>query len=188
MEMTKPYLKCLLLAGLIGTSLISSAQSSKWKFDYIGVEAGAYFPKSQLLKDRFGSTILRVGLTPVMIKRQKDWIPSFELGYIGATGHGDHMAVIPLTIGMQKSFGDPKEQTVPFVRIGAGLAYFDYDLTRDDLSTAKGHKFGAVTALEAGFLSGSRFRASVRYYLMSKQSGVDFSGFLISATFGAFKI
>jgi hypothetical protein len=188
MEMTKPLLKCLFVGGLLGASLLANAQSSKWKFDYIGIEAGAYFPQSQLLKDRFGSTILRLGITPVMIKRQKDWVPSFEIGYIGARGHGDHMAIFPLTVGVQKSFGDPAQSTVPFVRAGAGAAYFDYDLTKDDLSTVRGHKIGAVTAFEAGFISGTRFRASVRYYLMPKQSGVDFSGVLISATFGAFKL
>ena len=80
------------------------------------------------------------------------------------------------------------QSTVPFVRAGAGLSYFDYDITRDDLTKAKGHKFGAVTSLEAGFQSSNRFRASVRYYLFPTQSGVDFSGFLISASFGVFKL
>jgi len=186
--MTKSVLKCFLLAGLVAASVAANAQSNKWKFDYIGLDAGAYFPKSSLLKDRFGDTIFRVGLTPMMIKRQKDWVPSFEIGYIGARGHGDHMNVIPLTIGAQKSFGDPTQSTVPFVRAGAGLSYFDYDITRDDLTKAKGHKFGAVTSLEAGFQSSNRFRASVRYYLFPTQSGVDFSGFLISASFGVFKL
>lgn len=187
--MSKALLKCFCLAALVGSSLIASAQNStKFKFDYIGIEAGAYFPKSKLLRDRFGDTIFRVGITPVMIKRQKDWVPSFEIGFMGATGHGDHFGVFPLTVGIQKSFGNPDEDTVPFVRAGAGVAYFDYDLTKPDLTTVRGHKFGPVTALEAGFLSGKRFRASVRYYLFSKQSGVEFSGFLISATYGAFKI
>jgi len=187
--MSKGLLKGLFLAGLVAVSLVASAQSSpKFKFDYIGIEAGAYFPKSHLLRDRFGDSIFRVGITPVMIKRQKDWVPSFEVGFMGATGHGDHFGVFPLTVGIQKTFGDASQSTVPFIRAGAGVAYFDYHLTKDDLSTVRGHKFGGVTALEAGFQSGSRFRASARYYLMTKQSGVDFSGFLISATFGAFKI
>lgn len=186
--MSKALLKCFCLAGLVGASFIANAQSGKFKFDYIGVEAGAYFPKSALLKDRFGDSIFRVGITPVMIKRQKDWVPSFEIGFMGSSGHGDHFGVFPLTVGVQKSFGDPEVDTVPFVRAGAGLAYFDYDLTKADLSNVRGHKFGGVTALEAGFLSGKRFRASVRYYLFAKQDGVDFSGVLISATFGAFKI
>jgi hypothetical protein len=186
--MSKIFLKCFCLAGLVAASFVANAQSGKFKFDYIGIEAGAYFPKSHLLRDRFGDSIFRVGITPVMIKRQRDWVPSFEVGFMGATGHGDRFGVFPLTVGVQKSFGNPDESTVPFVRAGAGFAYFDYDITRDDLTNASGRKFGGVTALEAGFLSGHRFRASVRYYLMTKQSGIDFSGLLISATFGAFKL
>lgn len=187
--MSKVLFKCICLTGLLGAGMFANAQNSmKFKFDYIGIEAGAYFPKSKLLRDRFGDTIFRVGVTPMMIKRQKDWVPSFEIGYMGARGHGDHFGVYPLTVGIQKSFGNPDENTVPFIRAGAGVAYFDYDLTKPDLTTVRGHKFGPVTALEAGFISGKNFRASARYYLFSKESGVEFSGFLISATFGAFKI
>jgi hypothetical protein len=187
--MTKSVLKTFLMGGLLAASIAANAQSSsKWKFDYIGLDAGVYMPQSSLLRDRFGSSVFRVGLTPMMIKHQKDWVPSFEVGYIGAKGHGDHMNVFPLTIGAQKTFGDPTKETVPFIRGGAGIAYFDYDITRADLSVAKGHRFGAVTALEAGVQSSNRFRASVRYYLFTKQSHVDFSGLLISASFGLFKI
>jgi hypothetical protein len=185
--MSKALFKCFCLTLLVAASVLANAQS-KFKFDYIGVEAGAFFPKSHLLRDRFGDSIFRIGITPVMIKRQKDWVPSFEVGFMGATGHGDHFGVFPLTVGVQKSFGDPNQSTVPFIRAGAGAAYFDYKLTNPDLSESRGHKFGGVTALEAGFISGHRFKASVRYYLFQKQSGVDFSGFLISGTIGAFKI
>ena len=187
--MSKHLLKCVCLAGLVGVSMLASAQNSmRFKFDYIGVEGGAFFPSSSLLRDRFGSTIVRVGLTPVMIKRQKDWVPSFEIGFMGASGNGDHFGVFPLTVGVQKTFGDPTQTTVPFIRAGAGVAYFDYHLTKNDLSEVSGHKFGAATALEAGILSGKNFRASVRYYLFSKESGVQFNGFLISATVGVFKL
>jgi hypothetical protein len=185
--MSKGFLKCVCLAGLVGVSVLASAQS-KFKFDYIGIEAGAYFPKSSLLRDRFGDTILRVGFSPMMIKRQKDWVPSFEIGFMGASGNGDRFGVYPLTVGMQKSFGDPASKTVPFIRAGAGVAYFDYDITKEDLTNVRSHKFGGVTAFEAGVINGDRFRASVRYYLFSKQEGVDFSGVLISASFGAFKL
>src|SRR5437016_4839929 len=110
MEMSKGLLKCFCLAALVGASFIANAQSGmKFKFDYIGIEAGAYFPKSHLLRDRFGDSIFRVGITPVMIKRQKDWVPSFEVGFMGASGNGDHFGVFPLTVGVQKSFGDPNE-------------------------------------------------------------------------------
>src|SRR5690348_10995761 len=108
MEMSKFSFRCLCLAGLLGTSLVANAQNgTKWKFDYIGVEAGVYRPQSQVLRDRFGETIVRFGLTPVMIRRTQDWRPSFEIGFMGARGHGDHFGVFPLTIGVQKSFGDP---------------------------------------------------------------------------------
>lgn len=186
--MNKVFIKGLCFAGLLGASLVANADDNKWKFDYIGLEGGVYYPQSHLLRDRFGSTIVRVGLTPTMIRRTPDWRPSFEIGFMGARGNGDHFGVFPLTVGVQKSFGDPSSQTAPFIRAGVGAAYFDYDITKPDLTVARGHKIGAVTAFEAGVISGDRFRASVRYYLMPKQGGVDFSGILISATFGVFKL
>ena len=185
--MNRIIFRSFCLLGLVGASLFANAQS-KWKFDYIAIEAGAYYPKSSLLKDRFGTQILRVGVSPIMVKRTPDWRPSFEIGYMGSRSNGDHFAVIPLTVGVQKTFGNQDVQTVPFVRLAAGVSYFDYDITKDDLSVTKGHKFGPVTAMEVGIMSGDRFRASARYYLMSKQGGVDFGGILISASFGILKL
>lgn len=185
--MNRTSLRSICLIGLVGASLAANAQS-KWKFDYIAVEAGAYFPKSSLLKDRFGEQIFRVGVSPIMVKKTPDWRPSFELGYMGSSSSGDHFAVIPLTVGVQKTFGDQSVNTVPFVRLAAGLAYFDYKVTEPDLSVVRDHKIGPVTAFEVGILSGDRFRASARYYLMSKQSGLDFSGILLSASYGLFKL
>ncbi|MEA2552899.1 MAG: hypothetical protein QOJ65_1075 [Fimbriimonadaceae bacterium] len=196
--MTNLSLRCVCVAGLFGASLLATAQNNKWKFDYIAIEAGAYFPTSGLVRDRFGSTIGRIGISPIMVRRTPDWRPSFELGYMGAKGKGDRFAVFPFTIGVQKSFGDPDGQTAPFVRAGVGLAYFDYDIAKgtDPVATAgratgpivKGKKLGAVTSFEAGIMSGDRFRASVRYYLMPKQSGIDFSGVLLSASWGVFRM
>ena len=185
--MSKVSLRCFCLAGLLGMSLLASAQT-KWKFDYIGLEAGVFRPNSGLLRERFGSTVLRVGLSPMMVRRTADWRPSFELGYIGASGHGDHFGIYPLTVGVQKSFGDPNETVVPFIRAGVGGAYYDYSVTDDSSVVHRGHKIGAATAFEAGVMSGKNFRASIRYYAMPKQSGVDFSGFLLSASFGIFKL
>lgn len=186
--MSKVSLRCFCLAGLLGVSLVANAQNSKWKFDYIGFEAGVFRPTSGLLRERFGSSVLRLGLTPMMVRRTPDWRPSIELGFVGASGHGDHFAVYPVTVGVQKSFGDANETVVPFIRAGVGGAYFDYKITDDSSVIHRGHKIGATTALEAGIMSGKNFRASVRYYAMPKQSGVDFSGFLISASFGIFKL
>src|SRR5689334_18324196 len=114
--MSNRFLKSLVLIGLAGASVFAAAQNSmKFKFDYIGIEAGAYRPNSGLLRDRFGETIFRLGITPVMIKRQKDWVPSFEIGFMGASGNGDRFSLYPLTVGVQKSFGDPDQSTVPFI-------------------------------------------------------------------------
>ena len=110
--MSKVSLRFICLAGLLGASLLANAQNSKWKFDYIGLEAGVFRPSSALLRERFGSTVLRLGFTPMMVRRTADWRPSFELGFIGARGHGDHFGVYPLTLGVQKSFGDPNETVV----------------------------------------------------------------------------
>lgn len=186
--MSKSSLRLVGLAALVGSSVFANAQNNGWKFDYIGVEAGVYFPASSLLRDRFGSSIVRIGLTPTMIRRTADWRPSFELGYMGARGHGDHFAVFPVTVGVQKSFGDPDQKTVPFVRAGIGGAYFDYDIDRGNGTTASGHKIGMAGSLEAGFISGDRFRASIRAYTFSKQSGIDFGGILLSASVGVFKL
>lgn len=186
--MSKVSLRCFCLAGLLGASLFANAQNSKWKFDYIGFEAGVFRPTSGLLRERFGSSVLRLGLTPMMVRRTADWRPSLEIGFIGASGHGDHFGVYPVTIGVQKSFGNADEQVVPFVRAGVGGSYFDYSITDDSSVVHSGHKIGATTAFEAGIMSGKNFRASVRYYLMPKQSGVDFSGLLFSASIGIFKL
>lgn len=166
---------------LMGVVVSASAQENE-EANYIAVEAGWFFPTDGLLRDRFDSAIFRFGLGPVFHRKIEGWRTAYELGFIGASQDGNRFLVIPLTVGVQKSFGNLEEEWVPYARAAAGIAYVDYDIDSDD-----GKGFSPVGTIEFGVQGGSRFRASLRYTLVGKKDGIDFSGTTFGVSYGLFK-
>lgn len=163
--------------------LVAASAMAQIKIDYVGLEAGVLLPSSGKIRDKFGSNVLRLGLTPVLNRRTPDWKPSFEIGFMGATSSTDRFSVFPATVGIQKSFGNADLSVVPYVRAGVGLAYFDYNI-----DGVKNRQVGGAGVAEFGWIGGDRFKMSVKTYILSKQDGIDFGGVLVSLAYGIFKI
>lgn len=155
-----------------------------------GVSYGAYFPKSGEIRDLFGDSMPRYGISPVSKRFDKQWDVNTDINILTASGDDAHLLLIPFTVGASMAFGGTGLRT--YVAANAGPAYYDYKLQRDVASTDviqtfRKKKIGWNTNFEAGILINKRFSVVARYDLFSKSEGFDFSGFSINANYAFFK-
>ncbi len=154
-----------------------------------GIKAGLYMPTQSLTRDIFGSTIFVVGLSFDDFSRQADkWRPTVDFDFISGRKDGNKFFAAPVMASMGRVFGSPDDDFRPFVRIGAGLAYFDYSINHPDTSERFSTKrLGFGGSAEAGFFINDKFRLSAKYVLFSKTDEFDFSGLQMTATYNVFK-
>ena len=114
------------LIAAVAFSACALAQNPGGSGTYFGVEAGAYFPSSQVIKNAFGSTLPRIGLNFINNRRPEMWKPTVNFAVIGASKDGNRFLAIPVTLGIGRQFGNETSAFRPYVRAGAGAAYLDY--------------------------------------------------------------
>jgi hypothetical protein len=177
----KRFLVSLFALATFLLAVPAHAQKSE-SFDYIALEVGWFFPTDSLIRDRFSDSILRIGLSPVVNKNEDKWRITYEIGFAGASNDGNRFTVIPLTVGVMRSFGNPEQDFRPYVRVAAGIAYVNFDIDDED-----GTGFSPTATAEVGFLHGERFKTSLRYSFVQERDGFDFSGTTLSVSYGLFK-
>jgi hypothetical protein len=111
--------------------------------------------------------------------------PSLEL--LAANKNGNRLFIGTLTYGYERHLTAENSVTVPYVRVFAGGAYFDYGI--DQIGGRKSAKrFGTTGGAEVGVVFANRLRLAAKYNVFSKQDGFDFNGFSLSATYSLFKL
>ena len=152
---------------------------------YLGVKGGLYLPTNGEIRDIFGSSIVVFGLSVDDITRQADkWRLTADFDFITGKKDGNKFFAAPVTASIGKIFGNRGDNTRPYVRFGAGGAYYDYSITRPGTGERFSTKrFGASADAEVGVIIGERFRVSAKYQWLSKADDFDFSGFQIVATY-----
>ncbi len=149
----------------------------------LGIAIGDFFPSDTTLRHAFGDNILTFGLSPVSFGRPKTGTLTPTFNIIGADKNGSNFLLVPVTLGYEMHFGDDESSTVPYLRIDAGGAYFNYSVKTSG-ATISGSRFGGVADAEAGVEIQKNWRLSARYYLFTKESGLSFNGLQLSLTFG----
>lgn len=179
------------LIAVTALALTSMGTFAQAQSDYginLGAQVGVYMPTNGAIRDAFGSSVLNFGLGPVGDPRRPgsgSVTPGLE--FLTANKNGNRLFIGTFTYGYEKHFGDENAKTVPYARVFAGGAYFDYGIT--EISGRKSAKrFGATGGAEVGVVLASRLKLSAKYNLFSKQDGFDFNGLTLSATFSVFKL
>jgi hypothetical protein len=156
----------------------------------LGVTAGWYLPTGSALRNAFGSQIFTIGITPVAVGRPSSGTitPSFNI--IGADKSGSNFLLVPVTLGYEYHFGsdDSDSTTVPYARIEAGGAYYNYSIDEGGPSNVDGSRIGYVADAELGVTITKTIKLSAKYYLFQKEGGIDFSGFELGVTFGLIRL
>ena len=145
----------------------------------IGVDFGVFFPTDSTVKSVFGSNWYRVGITPISLQKDERWRFTFDVAVLSQTRFGEKARLTPVTFGFTRSFGKGKTQGArPYVALRAGpywgsvksvLLGIDKNQVGLDINGAVGLTFNNAFYIEA------------RYDYMSDFSGINFSGFFLSA-------
>jgi hypothetical protein len=175
--------------GRLGLSALAiacaaSALAQNNSENYLGVEAGAYFPTDGKIRDAFGTSIFKVGFNYGNAGRQADkWRLTANFNFISAAKDGNRFFLLPVTAAMGRMFGQPGDSSRPYVRVGAGVAYMDYAIDVSDTVRRSGRKILPTAGVEAGVVVGDRLRFAASYNWFSKTDGFDFSGFQLTASY-----
>lgn len=152
----------------------------------LGGSAGVFFPTSSVLRDKFGSSVTSIGISP-----SDESLPSAariftDISVLSANRSGNRFLVIPATIGFGKTFGKPADVSRPYARVGVGIAYFDYSISHEGRRRSD-RNFGAAADAEVGVLVGGRLRLSARYYFLSERDGFNFNGLELAVKYTLFR-
>jgi hypothetical protein len=180
----------------IAAACVSNAVAQEDKKDerpYFGIKVGFFMPSNGETRDMFGSTVFAFGISMDDFSRQPDkWRLTADIDFI--TGRHDpddndlfpenKFFALPLTASIGRVFGADSSKMRPYVRIGAGVAYMDYSVTRPSTGERFSAKRGVPTAnAEAGIFISDRIRVAARYDWFAKVDEFDFSGLQLTATF-----
>ena len=172
------------IASVAAMAVTANAQTQSLGIS-IGGTYGYLLPQDDAMKSAFGSSIARIGFTPVSQgQRQKGIFPDIEV--ISASANGNRMFLLPITYGYQQNLS---EEGVfrPYFRIFGGLAYMDYDVTIAGANNT-GRKFITTYGVELGATLTDKIRISARYNGFAKTDGLNFNNIELTATYTLFKL
>jgi hypothetical protein len=183
-----------LLVALTAFSAIALATPAQAQFQKseggvgLGVKAGIYMPTDKFIRDSFGNSILNYGIGSVAPNRPTSGTLTPELDFISADKNGNRLFIGSLTYGYEYHFSkDDQATTVPYARLFAGGAYFDYGVnTVNGRQSSK--RIGLNYGAELGVVFAGKVRLAARYNAFNEQDGFNFSGFNLSATVNLIKL
>lgn len=145
----------------------------------IGVDIGVFFPTDSTVKDVFGSSWIRVGITPISLQRDNRWRFTFDVAVLSQSQDGDKVNLTPVTFGFTRSFGNGLTQGVrPYIAFRAGPYWGSVDSLT--LGVDK-RQMGLDINGSIGLTFNNAFYVEARYDYISDFAGLNFSGFFISA-------
>ncbi len=148
------------------------------------LEVGVYVPTSGEMRDAFEDGLIRLGLRPYRMREPSKWRQTTDITIVSASRKGNRMFLLPVALGLTRSFGDADGRNLAFVSFGAGPAFYDYAITRpSNLTRYSTQKVGASGYVEAGVQLQNRLTLTGRYQWFSESHGFDFSGVSASVAF-----
>jgi hypothetical protein len=149
-----------------------------------GVDIGVFFPTDSAVRSVYGSTWVRVGLSPLSFQHPEKWSFCFDIGILNRNKTNDDVLLIPVTVGFTRAFGQNVEAR-PYVAIRAGIYYVDVNSAAFAVDDT-GYGFNANAAV--GMTFNDKFYIEGRYDFYNDFQGIDFSGFSVSAGVRIFTI
>lgn len=154
---------------------------------YIGVRAGASFFVNGDMRDYFGSGKLTFGITPVTTRSPRDWAIDTDLDLQIANQNGNRLLMIPVTVGIGKTFGDKNNGSRPYMALRAGAAYLDYAITNKSAVRLNERRIVPTANAEIGVIFSERLKLAARYDYFGRTNGLTFDGFQVNLSYGFFK-
>lgn len=151
----------------------------------VGVDFGAFFPTDGDTQDAFGSTWLRIGLSPLSFQDDNRWKFTFDVGFLRRSEGPNRATLIPVTFGVTRGFTNGDSTTIPYVAVRLGPYFGD---VRVPSIAVNDEKIGFNANAAVGVSFNKQFYIEARYDVFSDFSGLDFNGFFLTAGFKLFEI
>ena len=153
----------------------ASLAGAQQKTARAGASLSTYFFADKRISQALGDPAITYGASLSEIKRPQAGKLAFAYDIISAKRSGSTLFLLPVSVGIEKQFGDSQGKAVPYARIEAGAAYYDVAIHNGgyDRSFKTG---GAVGAAEIGFVLNQTFSLKAKYYLFQDRFGVNLSG------------
>ena len=103
----------------------AQADYSTW-----GIKAGLFMPSGSEIRRVFGDNWVSFGLSPQQKVARSDLTFGGDVGVIIANSNGNRLLLIPVTAGYTKLFAPRQNAVVPYGAVRAGVAYYDYSISR----------------------------------------------------------
>ncbi len=174
--MRKLFLGFLLITG--GSAVADDRLS-------IGVDVGYFFPTNSTVKDTFGNSWFRFGITPLSFQRDESWKFTTDIAYMESRRITGRARLFPITFGVTRGFNSDSEVR-PYVALRAG-PYFGSAFS-PLIGVDKNNHIGLDINAALGVTFNDRFYVEIRYDWLSKMAGLDFNGWFFSAGVRLFDI
>lgn len=171
------------IACLFAVSAVGLAYGQSGGFP-VGVDVGVFFPVDKGVRDTFGKSWTRIGLTPLSFQKPDNWKTSFDFVYLHQRKSGNSVTLIPVTFGATRSFGN-NQMMRPYVAFRVGPYWGDVD--SPDLGV-NSSRVGIDVNGSLGVTFNNMFYVEARYDYMSDFKGLNFNGFFISAGIRLFEL
>jgi hypothetical protein len=145
---------------------------------HVGVDFGAFFPSSRDVRDAFGDTWFRVGISPLSFQEDNRWKFTFDVAILQRSSGPNRATLIPVTVGATRGFPSGDSGTVPYVAVRVGPYWGDVRVPSIALDD---EKFGFNGNAAIGITFQKTFYVEARYDVFSDFSGLSFNGFFFSA-------
>jgi len=170
------------LAALAFVSVIAASSMGQSLSEGLGFKVGALYPDSGLLRNVFGKQILSYGLGGFKNQEATSRLRG-DFSIISASKNGSKFFLLPVTAAYVRHFREREALEVvkfdPYVRILAGVAYYDYaiDVAPGVRKSAK--TFGLTAGAELGVNVSKTVNVYARYNYFQKKDDIDFNGFTL---------
>lgn len=154
----------------------------------LGPSVGLFIPTGSEMRNAFDSQLLTYGFGPSSADRPKERRFVSDFNVVSARRNGNKLFLFQVLQTYEIQFGDRERRIVPYARGGAGLAYYDYSITKRNGSRVSTKAGGWSATAEAGIVFNRQIALSARYNLFQRRDGISFDGWSLSATYTLLRI
>jgi hypothetical protein len=152
-----------------------------------GPSISVYYPTGRILKDAFSSRILSFGFGPVDAVSATKGRFRTGINLITANQSGNKLLLVPLSAIYERDLNPNESLTRPYVRLGAGVTYYDYSF-RSGGNRYSNKAVGGSGFAELGLNISGRLNIYGKYNAFTQKDGVNFNGWSLGISYGVLKI
>ncbi len=171
---------------LVGASFAGTVQAGDFLKNW-DIDAGVFYPQSQLLKDAFGDNWITFGISPSRKPDKYGWLISPDANIIYNDSDGSRVLMIPVSVGLANRTKIKGSDWTPYVAARVGAAYVDYGIRTSPSTKLSDTDWVMNANAEAGIIYKDSVRIRARYDWFGKSNDVLFDGLSLTISWTAIR-